>query len=104
MDLRDLWRDGTTVTPRLVLWLVSQLGPDTAFRASMQGGPQFRSWTPTTYLLAGAVNLLNAANRQRAGKRTQSPVVKPPQPAVKRVRRVSVAEIAARQHAERTSN
>ncbi len=96
VDLRDLWRPDTRVSPRYVLWLVGQLPPESAFRASQQGGPEFRSWTPTGYLLAGVVNLLNAANRQRAGKRTREPLVKPPssRPAV---RTVSVAEIATRQ-------
>lgn len=96
IDLRDLWRPGTAVTPRYVLWLVGQLSPESAFRASHQGGPEFRSWTSTTYLLAGVVNLLHAANRQRAGKKTRDPLVRGPA-AKPKVRRVSVAEIAARQ-------
>jgi hypothetical protein len=46
--------------------------------------------------MAGIANLLNAANRQRAGKKTREPLVKPP--TVKRPPRVlSVAEIARRQ-------
>lgn len=96
VDLRDLWRSGTAVSPRFVLWLVGQLPPESAFRASYQGGPEFRSWTSTNYLLMGVVNLLHAANRQRAGKKTRDPLVRGP--SVKRkARQVSVAEIAARQ-------
>ena len=98
VDLRDLWRSGTAVTPRYVLWLVGQLSPDSAFRASQQGGAEFRPWTASTYLLAGVVNLLYAANRQRAGKKTRDPLVKGPA-AKPKARRVSVAEIAARQKA-----
>lgn len=84
------------MSPRYVLWLAGQLPPESAFRASQQGGAEFRAWTPTSYLLAGVVNLLNAANRQRAGKKTREPLVKPPSRRVK-ARRVTVAEIAARQ-------
>lgn len=70
----------------------------------MQGGSQFRGWTHSVYLLAAVVNLLNAANRQRAGKTTKSPLVKPPS-SKPPARRVSVAQIAARQRAlESTSN
>jgi hypothetical protein len=103
VDLRDLWRPGTQVTPRYVLWLAGQLPPESAFRASQQGGHEFRSWTPTSYLLAGVVNLLNAANRQRAGKKTREPLVKPPTMKPK-ARTVTVAEIAARQRALEEAN
>lgn len=96
LDLRDLWRPGTAVTPRYVLWLVEQLPQESALAAAQRGGPQFRPWTPTNHLLAGVVNLLHAANRQRGGKKTREPLVKPP--TVKpQARKVSVAEIAARQ-------
>lgn len=52
------------------------------------------------HLLAGIANLLNAANRQRAGKRGGKPVVTPPTAVKKRPTRVlTVAQIAARQKA-----
>jgi hypothetical protein len=47
-------------------------------------------------VLAGIANLLNAANRQRAGKRTREPLIKPPT-AQRRPKVLSVAEIARRQ-------
>jgi len=98
VDLRDLWRPGTRVTPRYVLWLVGQLPQSSAFAASMRGGAEFRPWTTDTYLLAAVVNILAAANRQRAGKRGGKPVVKPPQAQRARPARVlSVAQLAARQ-------
>ena len=99
VDLRDLWRPDAGVSPRLVLWLVGQLPPESAFHASLRGGPEQRPWTTTGHLLAGVVNLLYAANKQRAGKRVGSLPVRPPK-GVKpkpRGRVVSVAEIAARQ-------
>jgi hypothetical protein len=98
VDLRDLWRPNSRVTPRYVLWLVGQLPQESAFAASARGGAEFRSWTPPLYLLAAVVNLLNAANRQRAGKRTREPLVKPPT-AKSKPRVVTVAQLAARQRA-----
>ena len=103
VDLRDLWRPGSSVTPRFVLWLVGQLPPDSALGAASRGGSEFRPWTPELYLLAGIANLLNAANRQRAGKKTREPLVKPPTTKQK-PRVLSVAEIARRQKAAAANN
>jgi hypothetical protein len=79
-----------------VLWLVGQLPPDSAFGASVRGGAEYRAWSPQMHLLAGIANLLNAANRQRAGKKTREALIKPPT-AKKQPRVLSVAEIARRQ-------
>ena len=81
-----------------MLWLVGQLPPDSAYIASMRGGPEFRAWTPVMHMLAAIANLLFAANRQRAGKKTRDPLIAPPTQK-KQPRRVSVAESAARQRA-----
>lgn len=78
LDLRDLWREGTTLTPRFVLWLVEHLPHESATVASMKGGPEHRPWTLDIYLMAHMVNLLAAANHQRAGKRMRKPPVQPP--------------------------
>lgn len=91
------------MSPRYVLWIVEQLPPQSAFRASLQGGHEFRMWDPQLYLLAAIANLLNAANRQRAGKKTRTPLVKPPSKRP-RARRVTVAEIAARQRKQIETN
>jgi hypothetical protein len=95
IDLREVFRGNPRVTPRYVLMLVGQLSDDSALAASVRGGPEFRSWTLQNYLLAAIVNIVNAANMQRAGKKAK-PVVKPPQKAVKR-KVLTVAEILARQ-------
>ena len=79
-----------------MLLLVGQLGPDSALAASQQGGPEFRSWTPQNYLLAAAVNLLNAANRQRAGKKSSKAIVQPPKRKQK-ARVITLEQIARRQ-------
>lgn len=81
-----------------MLFLVGQLPQSSAFAASVRGGSEFRPWDAQLYLLAAIVNLLNAANRQRAGKRGSKPVVEPPKAGRSRKPRVlSVAEIARRQ-------
>lgn len=98
VDLRDLWRDGTTVTPRYVLWLVEQLPESSATVASMRGGPQHRSWTTEAHLQAATVNLLFAANRQRANKPTRKFPVEPPKTGKRKPRRtVTVAQVLANQ-------
>jgi hypothetical protein len=63
--------------------------------ASWRGGPEFRPWTPELHLLAANANLLYAANRQRAGKKTKEPLIKPPVNKPK-PRRVSVGELRQR--------
>ena len=54
-----------------------------------------RPWTTDTYLLAGAVNMLYAANRQRANQKTKKPLIEPPR-AQKPKRKVTVAQLAAK--------
>jgi hypothetical protein len=78
VDLYDLWRPGSGLSPRKVLLLVGQLPTESAYSASVRGGAEFRPWTPPLYLMAAVVNLLAAANRQRAGKRGSKPLIKPP--------------------------
>lgn len=99
VDLRDLWRPGSRLTPRWVLMLVGQLPDTSAFAASVKGGPEFRAWSVTNSLLAANANLLHAANTQRAGKKSFKPLIAPPKKqAAKRVLRV--ADIKARQQKE----
>lgn len=82
LDIRDLWRDGSGLTPRYVLWLVGQLPESSAFAASVRGGAKYRSWTLHNHLTAALVNLTVAANYQRAGKRPKKPPIVPPKPTV----------------------
>ena len=87
-----------------MLSLVGQLPESSAFAASMRGGAEFRPWTSEVYLLAAIANLLQAANRQRAGKRGGQPVVKPPQSQQKRKPRVLSVEEIMRRQAHATTN
>lgn len=97
VDLRDLWRDGSTLTPRWVLWLAEQLPDDSAFVASCRGGRRWRAWNFNNQLLAAAVNQLAAANAQRAHKRPRPVISLPRLERQRNAKVVSVAEIAARQ-------
>lgn len=44
----------------------------------MRGGPEFRAWTSEMHVLVAQANMLYAANRQRGGKTTKVPLIKPP--------------------------
>jgi hypothetical protein len=96
VDIRDLWRDDSELSPRYVLMLVEHLDDSSALSAAHRGGREFRPWTTQVYLLAAVANLLNAANRQRAGKGTRKPLIEPPKRQV-RARRITVAELLAKQ-------
>jgi hypothetical protein len=94
VDLRDLWRDDTQLTPRYVLMLVEHLPDSSAIASSHRGGREHRPWTFETHLLAATVNLLYAANRQRAKKSTPKPLITAPKRKTK-ARRITVAQILA---------
>jgi hypothetical protein len=98
VDLLDVFREGTSLTPRYVLMLVEHLPDDSALFAAMRGGKEHRPWTVETHLLTAVVNLLNAANRQRAGLKTRKPLVEPPKTKKRKPagRTVTVAQIKAR--------
>lgn len=78
VNLLDAFAAEPRLTPRAVLWLVEHLPEDSATLAAIRGGPQFRAWTSPMYIQALQANLLFAANRQRAGKATRTPMIKPP--------------------------
>lgn len=89
MLLRD---EDTRLTPRWVLWLVEWLPDDSALRASIQGGWQFRGWTSSRYLDALTVDLLAGGNWQRGGgKGKRPPPVKRPGQRQRRV--LTVAQL-----------
>jgi hypothetical protein len=57
IDLRDIMKDGSGLSPRLVLCYVRALPLESATVAAMRGGDQFRGWNQELYMLA---NLLDA--------------------------------------------
>lgn len=73
--LRDMLRDDPPMTPREVIAWVRNLPPDSATSASMRGGPEFRGWDNTVYMLANVVDAVRentytfvAANSKRKPK------------------------------------
>lgn len=86
------------MTPRYVLMLLGELPETSAFAASARGGAHMRPWTTQAYLAAATVNVLAAANHQRAGRKGRfKPLVSPPKPERRRrARTVTVAQILAR--------
>ncbi|HTF54482.1 MAG TPA: hypothetical protein VK735_44170 [Pseudonocardia sp.] len=101
VDIRDLWRDDSRLTPRSVLWLVEHLPQDSATIAKAKGGPKHRVWTSEAHLLALIANLLHVSNRQRAGKSARKPLITPPKIKVNKARGrvVRVADVNARRMA-----
>jgi hypothetical protein len=93
-----VFREDGDLTPRYCLMLIAHLPEDSAFVAAHRGGPEFRPWTGTLHMLAALVNLTYAANRQRGGKATRKPLIKPP--TKKRPKTLTVAQILARQKKE----
>lgn len=96
-DLLDMFRPDPPMTARTLLWLVEHLPDDSATFAAMRGGREFRAWTTDTHLFAAMVNMLYAANRQRGGKATRTPIVKPPVPKKREVKRtLDLKQVRAR--------
>ena len=60
IDVRDLFRDGSGLSPRWVLLHIVQLPQSSRFYAEKRGGPQFRGWDESRYALAAAVNAVRA--------------------------------------------
>lgn len=52
VDLREVF----TTSPKWLLTLIVQLPPGSRFYAARRGGPQFRGWDETRYILAAVVN------------------------------------------------
>jgi hypothetical protein len=109
VDLRDLWRPGSDLTPRAVLWLVEHLPQESATIAAMKGGGHFREWTTQNHLLAGVFNLLAAANRQRAGKAMRKAPIQPPKPKAQKrrpagARVVRISELSSRANRQRKTD
>ena len=62
MDLRDLFRDEGSLSPRYVLALVIWLPTKGALYASRRGGVQFLGWDVDRYALVSQVNAQRAGN------------------------------------------
>lgn len=93
VDLRELFADEPTISPRYVLWLVEWLPDSSAYYASKQGGPKHRTWNVERNALVTIVEQLAAGNWQRGGGKGPKPKpIKRPEGLTRR-RVVSVAEL-----------
>jgi hypothetical protein len=73
--LKELVTDDSPLTPREVIAAIRNFPPDSATAASMRGGPEFRGWDNTVYMLANVVDAIRentyvfvAANSKRKPK------------------------------------
>ncbi|SHS97920.1 Uncharacterised protein [Mycobacteroides abscessus subsp. abscessus] len=82
MDLLDLFRENSTLTPEYLLALITYLPVESAFQAEKRGGQQFRGWNPQMYAIVAAVNALRSLQHMyvltHLGKKASKP--KPPEP------------------------
>ncbi|WP_280350340.1 hypothetical protein [Nocardia abscessus] len=58
VDIRDVFIEGTGVTPRFLLSLIIHLPAESATVAEQRGGQQFLGWTEDRYLAAGIYNAI----------------------------------------------
>ena len=91
-DLLDYWRCNGRLSPRRLLLFIEQLPPGSAVDRSIRG--QCATWTISDYLLARAVDALEAANWQRGGGKGSRP--KPVQRPESRIDRQRKTEYVAR--------
>lgn len=61
------------ISPTLFIALLQGLPQESAFRAEWAGGPEHRTWSLDTHLLATVVDLLQGANYQRSGGKGRKP-------------------------------
>jgi hypothetical protein len=66
-----------TMSPKLLLVLITQLPSGSRFYAAHRGGPQFRGWDETRYILAAVVNSIRALQWTYVASKSKR---RPPQP------------------------
>lgn len=60
VDLGDVLRPESGLTPRQVLVYINQLPAESNTMAHLQGGDQFRGWSPEVYMLANVFDAVRA--------------------------------------------
>ena len=60
IDLRDMFRDDSGLSPRWLLTHIINLPVSSRFYAEQQGGQQFRGWDESRYALVATVNAIRA--------------------------------------------
>jgi hypothetical protein len=82
LDLTDVLRPGSGLSPRRALVLIRQLPIESATVAAMRGGPEFRGWGQDRYLMATLIDAVNNLNYTLTVVNTDSkkPKPQPPEP------------------------
>ena len=62
VDVRDLFREVPTFSPKYILSLITQLPLGSAFVAAKRGGPQYRGWDSAMYAQAALINAVRTQN------------------------------------------
>lgn len=60
VDLRDMFREDSGLSPRWLLNLIVNLPFSSRFYAEQQGGQQFRGWDESRYAMVATVNAIRA--------------------------------------------
>ena len=58
LDLRELFSEDYSMSPKYVLAFVTQLPIESAFVAELRGGQKFRGWDESRYMLAAVIHEL----------------------------------------------
>lgn len=60
VDLRDIMRDDSDLSPRTLLVLIKNLPLSGRFYSEQRGGQQFRGWDESRYAMVATVNAIRA--------------------------------------------
>ena len=79
VDLRDIFVEGSGLSPRLALTYIRYLPMGSAFVAERRGGQQFRGWDESRYISVASVNGLRSLLHVYISAHTKGKT-KPPEP------------------------
>ena len=105
VDVRDVARAGSAVTPRWVWVLIKGLPDNSRYVAELRGGPQFRGWDAGTYVQAATVNAIRGLQytyvASKSKRKPQPPEPFPiPDAGVKKQKRGGFADMVAQLQAQ----
>ena len=104
LDLTEALYGSRPVAPCLLLALVEELPDESAFAATVRGGPQHRGWTVSAHLLASVIDAVGEAAWITAQTNSKKRIRRPkrfPRPAAQQQRPATVAALAQRFGASR---
>ena len=79
VDLRDVLRPESRLTPLYLLTLIRGLPDDSRFNAERRGGPEFRGWDADRYIAVANVNAVRALQYTYIAAHSKNKP-KPPEP------------------------